>query len=71
MTLDRKYAKEILNSVGLKQAVTDKDRACLLYTSSAQSMRRRKTMNRRVMAVTAAAVMSMSSFAVPDVYKRQ
>ena len=28
-------------------------------------MRRRKTMNRRVMAVTAAAVMSMSGFAVP------
>lgn len=27
LTLDRKYAKEILNSLGLKQAVTDRDRA--------------------------------------------
>ncbi len=27
LTLDRKYAKEILNSIGKKQAVTDKDRA--------------------------------------------
>lgn len=27
LTLDRKYAKEILNSLGRKQAVTDKDRA--------------------------------------------
>lgn len=27
LTLDRKYAKEILNSLGLKQAVTDQDRA--------------------------------------------
>ncbi len=27
LTLDRKYAKEILNSLGMKQAVTDKDRA--------------------------------------------
>lgn len=27
LTLDRKYAKEILNSIGMKQAVTDKDRA--------------------------------------------
>ena len=27
LTLDRKYAKEILNSLGKKQAVTDKDRA--------------------------------------------
>ena len=27
LTLDRKYAKEILNSIGAKQAVTDKDRA--------------------------------------------
>ncbi|MDE7204045.1 MAG: hypothetical protein K2O91_19635 [Lachnospiraceae bacterium] len=27
LTLDRKYAKEILNSIGVMQAVTDKDRA--------------------------------------------
>ena len=27
LTLDRKYAKEILNSIGMKQAVTDRDRA--------------------------------------------
>ena len=27
LTLDRKYAKEIMNSLGLKQAVTDRDRA--------------------------------------------
>lgn len=27
LTLDRKYAKEILNSIGAKQAVTDRDRA--------------------------------------------
>ncbi|MCM1123920.1 MAG: hypothetical protein NC416_15165 [Eubacterium sp.] len=27
LTLDRKYAKEILNSIGLPQAVTDRDRA--------------------------------------------
>ena len=27
LTLDRKYAKEILNSLGLKQAVTDRERA--------------------------------------------
>ena len=27
LTLDRKYAKEILNSLGLKQAITDRDRA--------------------------------------------
>ena len=27
LTLDRKYAKEILNSIGMKQAVTDKDRS--------------------------------------------
>jgi hypothetical protein len=27
LTLDRKYAKEILNSIGMNQAVTDKDRA--------------------------------------------
>jgi hypothetical protein len=27
LTLDRKYAKELLNSIGAKQALTDKDRA--------------------------------------------
>lgn len=27
LTLDRKYAKEILNSIGMQQAVTDRDRA--------------------------------------------
>ena len=29
LTLDRKYAKEILNTIGAKQAVTDKDRAMI------------------------------------------
>ena len=29
LTLDRKYAKEILNSIGAKQAVTDRDRAAI------------------------------------------
>lgn len=29
LTLDRKYAKEILNSIGAKQAVTDRDRAMI------------------------------------------
>lgn len=32
LTLDRKYAKEILNSLGMKQAVTDKDRADIAIT---------------------------------------
>lgn len=32
LTLDRKYAKEILNSAGLQQAVTDKDRALVALT---------------------------------------
>ena len=27
LSLDRKYAKEILNSIGMAQAVTDRDRA--------------------------------------------
>ena len=27
LSLDRKYAKELLNSIGVAQAVTDKDRA--------------------------------------------
>ena len=29
LTLDRKYAKEIMNSIGAKQAVTDRDRAMI------------------------------------------
>lgn len=29
LTLDRKYAKEILNSMGMGQAVTDRERACV------------------------------------------
>ena len=29
LSLDRKYAKEILNSIGVAQAVTDKDRAMI------------------------------------------
>ena len=29
LTLDRKYAKEILNTIGAKQAVTDRDRAMI------------------------------------------
>ena len=32
LTLDRKYAKEILNSIGAAQAVTDKDRAMIAIT---------------------------------------
>lgn len=32
LTLDRKYAKEILNSIGMLQAVTDKDRARIALT---------------------------------------
>lgn len=32
LTLDRKYAKEILNSLGKKQAVTDRDRAEIALT---------------------------------------
>ena len=29
LTLDRKYAKEILNAIGAKQAMTDRDRAMI------------------------------------------
>ena len=29
LTLDRRFAKEILNSIGAKQAVTDRDRAAI------------------------------------------
>ncbi len=32
LTLDRKYAKEILNSLGLKQAVTDQERAGIVLS---------------------------------------
>lgn len=32
LTLDRKYAKEILNSLGMKQAVTDQERAEIVLT---------------------------------------
>ena len=45
LTLDRRYAKEILNSIGAKQAATDRDRAaegCLLdqAQSGEHSLRR-------------------------------
>lgn len=32
LTLDRKYAKEILNSIGVSQAVTDRERAMIALT---------------------------------------
>lgn len=32
LTLDRKYAKEILNSIGMKQAISDRDRAEIAIT---------------------------------------
>ena len=32
LTLDRKYAKEILNSIGAKQATTDRERAAISLT---------------------------------------
>lgn len=38
LTLDRKYAKEILNSLGMKQAVTDKDRAEIAISYHALSL---------------------------------
>ncbi len=38
LTLDRKYAKEILNSVGMKQAITDKDRAKISLTYRCASL---------------------------------
>ena len=45
LTLDRKYAKEILNSIGMPQAVTDRDRARIAlsyrYTSLTDVSRRR------------------------------
>lgn len=39
LSLDRKYAKEILNSIGAKQAVTDKDRAEIALTYRCLSLR--------------------------------
>lgn len=38
LTLDRKYAKEILNSLGMKQAVTDKERAAIAISYHCVSM---------------------------------
>ena len=38
LTLDRKYAKEILNSIGAKQAVTDRDRAMIALSYHALSL---------------------------------
>lgn len=38
LTLDRKYAKEILNYLGQKQAVTDKDRAMISITYHSLSL---------------------------------
>ena len=38
LTLDRKYAKEILNSIGQKQAVTDKERAEIAISYHCVSM---------------------------------
>ena len=38
LTLDRKYAKEILNTIGAKQAVTDRDRATIALSYHALSL---------------------------------
>lgn len=38
LTLDRKYAKEILNSAGMPQAVTDRDRAQIALTYRCASL---------------------------------
>lgn len=38
LTLDWKYAKEILNSIGAKQAATDRDRAMIAITYHALSL---------------------------------
>ena len=38
LTLDRKYAKEILNSIGAKQAVTDRDRAMIAISYHGPSL---------------------------------
>lgn len=39
LSLDRKYAKEILNSIGAKQSLTDKDRAEIALTYRCLSLR--------------------------------
>lgn len=39
LSLDRKYAKEILNSIGAKQALTDKDRAKIALSYRCLSLR--------------------------------
>lgn len=38
LTLDRAYAKEILNSIGVKQAVTDRDRARIALSCRCASL---------------------------------
>ncbi|MBR3737949.1 MAG: hypothetical protein IKN26_04340, partial [Eubacterium sp.] len=38
LTLDRKYAKEILNAIGAKQATTDRDRALIAISYRALSL---------------------------------
>ncbi len=38
LTLDRKYAKEILNSIGMRQAVTDRERAQIALTYRCASL---------------------------------
>ena len=38
LTLDRQYAKEILNSIGVAQAITDKDRAKIALTYRCASL---------------------------------
>lgn len=39
LSLDRKYAKELLNSIGVKQALTDKDRAQIALSYRCLSLR--------------------------------
>lgn len=38
LTLDRKYAKEILNSIGVLQAITDRERAQIALTYRCASL---------------------------------
>ncbi len=38
LTLDRKYAKEILNSIGMPQAVTDRERAMVALSYRCASL---------------------------------
>lgn len=38
LTLDRQYAKEILNSIGASQAVTDRDRAAVALSYRCMSL---------------------------------